>query len=139
MATGVAPWAGYNHGLVRLFDGLSRANLSAPATLSSIVVTPVLDKVGVNGNVQFTATGVFTDSSTQDLTAQVSWTSSAANIALINNTGLATGLSLGATTVTATYGGLNGSTTLTVAHFDSRLHHYRSAKSGFCRLVRAFK
>jgi uncharacterized protein YjdB len=114
MATGVAPGQATITVSYASLTGSAVLTVT-PATLSSIVVTPVLDKVGVNGNVQFTATGVFTDSSTQDLTAQVSWTSSAANIALINNTGLATGLSLGATTVTATYGGLNGSTTLTVA------------------------
>ncbi|MGA9587107.1 MAG: Ig-like domain-containing protein [Terracidiphilus sp.] len=114
VATGIAP--GQATITVSYASMTGSATLTVtPATLTSIVVTPVLDQVGVNGNVQFTATGVFTDSSTQDLTAQVSWGSSAAGVALINNTGLATGLSLGTSTITATYGGLSGSTTLTVA------------------------
>jgi len=114
LATGIAP--GQATITVSYASMTGSAVLTVtPATLTSIVVTPVLDEVGVNGNVQFTATGVFTDNSTQDLTAQVSWGSSAANIALINDAGLATGLSLGTTTITATYGSLSGSTTLTVA------------------------
>ena len=51
------------------------------ATLTNIVVTPVTTVVGINGNVQFTATGVFTDNSTQDLTSQVVWSSSNASFA----------------------------------------------------------
>ena len=86
-----------------------------PATLTSIVVTPATTVVGVKGNVQFTATGVFTDNSTQDLSSQAAWSSSVASVALISNTGLASGLSAGATTITANYGGLTGSATLNVS------------------------
>ena len=84
------------------------------ATVSSIVVTPVAPTVGINGNLQFTATGVFTDNSTQDMTSLVTWTSSAASVALINSTGLASALSNGTATITASYQGLSGSATLTV-------------------------
>ena len=52
------------------------------------MVTPVTTVVGVKGNVQFTATGVFTDNSTQDLSSQAAWSSSVASVALISNTGL---------------------------------------------------
>lgn len=85
-----------------------------PAVLTNIVVTPVITVVGINGNAQFTATGVFSDNSTQDLTNQAVWFSSNANYALINATGLATGLSAGTTTITATYGTVSGSATLNV-------------------------
>lgn len=85
-----------------------------PATLTNIVVTPITTVVGVNGNVQFTATGVFSDSSTQDLSSQVVWTSSNGTFATINATGLATGLSAGSLTITATSGAINGSATLNV-------------------------
>jgi trimeric autotransporter adhesin len=84
------------------------------ATLANIVVTPVTTVVGINGNVQFTATGVFTDNSTQDMTAQVVWSSSNANFALISAGGLASGLSAGATTITATSGSVSGTATLNV-------------------------
>lgn len=85
-----------------------------PATVTSIVVTPALPVVGINGNVQFTATGVFSDSSTQDLTALATWSSSAASVALIDNSGLANALTTGTSTITANYEGVSGSATLTV-------------------------
>jgi len=87
----------------------------SPAILTSIVVIPSSPVVGINGNIQFTATGVFSDNSTQDLTSQVNWSSSAASVALISNTGLATALSLGTTNITAGYQSISGSATLTVS------------------------
>ncbi len=44
-----------------------------PATLAAIVVVPTSPTVGINGNTQFTATGIFTDESTQDLTSLATW------------------------------------------------------------------
>jgi uncharacterized protein YjdB len=85
-----------------------------PATLTNIVVTPASTVVGINGNAQFTATGVFTDNSTQDMTSQVVWTSSNAASALINVTGRASGISAGTTTIAASYGTVSGSATLSV-------------------------
>ena len=87
-----------------------------PATLTDIVVTPVTTVVGINGNVQFTATGVFSDNTTQDLTAQATWNSSNASYALISAGGLASGLSSGSTTITASYDGVSGTATLTVSN-----------------------
>jgi hypothetical protein len=83
------------------------------ATLTAIVVTPPVPTVGINGSIQFTATGVFTDNSTQDLTSQVTWSSSASTVALISSTGLASALSNGTATITASDQGLSGSATLT--------------------------
>jgi trimeric autotransporter adhesin len=85
-----------------------------PATLTSLVVTPITTVVGVNGNVQFTATGVFSDNSTQDLSSQVVWTSSNGAFATISAAGLATGISAGSLTITATSGAIGGSATLNV-------------------------
>jgi hypothetical protein len=84
------------------------------ATLTALVVTPVTTVVGINGDVQFTATGVFSDNSTEDLTSQAAWSSSVATYALISDTGLATGLNPGTTTITAMYGSVSGSATLNV-------------------------
>lgn len=114
LATGVAPGqttitAGYD-------SMTATASLTvSPAVLTNIVVTPVTTVVGINGNVQFTATGVFSDNSTQDLTAQADWISSNASFALISAGGLATGQSAGTTTITAFYDGVSGSGTLTVS------------------------
>jgi len=85
-----------------------------PSVLTNIVVTPITTVVGVNGNVQFTATGVFSDNSTQDMSSQVVWTSSNGAFATISAAGLATGISTGSLTITATSGTISGSATLNV-------------------------
>src|SRR4029077_3315310 len=84
------------------------------AQLTSIAVTPANPAVGIGGTQQFTATGTYSDQSTQDLTSQVTWTSSSPAVATINGTGRATAASQGTTTITGALGELNGTTTLTV-------------------------
>ena len=86
----------------------------ATAQLTSIAVTPANPAVAVGGTQQFTATGTYSDQSTQNLTSQVTWTSSSTAVATINGTGRATGVSQGSTTVTGALGELNGTSTLTV-------------------------
>jgi len=65
--------------------------------------------------VKFTATGHYSDSSTQNITALVTWTSSDSTVVSIDNTGLATNRKFGTVTITATLGSITNSTTLTVA------------------------
>ena len=84
------------------------------AALMSIVVTPA-DPAIPEGEVQpFTATGTYSDNSTQDLTSQVTWASATTSVATIASDGLASGLAAGTTTVSATLGDVSGSTVLTV-------------------------
>ncbi len=77
------------------------------ATLSSIIITPadpVAYVIAYGTNQQFTATGVFSDSTTQDLTGQVDWTSSDTVVANIDlNTGLAVTAAAGDTYIWARY------------------------------------
>ena len=84
------------------------------ATLVSITVTPANPSIGVGGHQQFTATGTYSDGSHQDLTSSATWTSSAPSVATISSTGLASAIAVGNTTIQATSGSINGSTTLTV-------------------------
>jgi len=87
------------------------------ATLVSIAVTPANPSLPRGLTQQFTATGTFTDGSTQNLTGSVSWSSTNPTVASIANTGspgLATGLTTGTTTIRAVQAGVTGSTTLTV-------------------------
>jgi len=93
--------------------GSSSRSSSAP-TLTSIALTPKSASVGVQGTQQFEAQGTFSDNSTQDLTASASWTSLATNIATVNSSGLATGVAVGSTTITATSGGISGTASLAV-------------------------
>jgi len=88
------------------------------ASLFAIDVTPALPAIALGTAQAFTATGTFTDGSTQDLTAQVTWTSSNAAVASLSNAagseGHASSLASGTTTVTATVAGTHGATVLTV-------------------------
>jgi N-acetylneuraminic acid mutarotase len=84
------------------------------AMLSSISVTPVSPAIARGTTQQFTATGIYSDNTTQDLTSVVSWASSNNTLATITALGLATGLNVGSVTITATSGGASGSTTLII-------------------------
>src|SRR5208337_3216533 len=88
------------------------------ATLVSIAVTPANSGIALKTTEQFRATGTFSDNSTQDITASVTWSSSNASVATISNAagskGQVTSVATGNTTITATLGSISGSTTLTV-------------------------
>jgi uncharacterized protein YjdB len=88
------------------------------ATLTSIVVSPPNPSLPAGYQLQFLATGHYSDGSTQDLTTQANWASSNTAVATISNApgarGRATAVSVGSTTISATFGGINGSTLLTV-------------------------
>ncbi len=88
-----------------------------PASLVSLTVTPGVVAVAQGSTQQFTATTRDTDSVTQDVTNTAVWSSSATNFATISATGLATALAPGETTITATFGALNGSATLSTRSF----------------------
>ncbi len=87
---------------------------SAP-TLTSIAVTPSAPSIIAGATQQFTATGTYSDGSTQNITSSVTWTSSATTVATINSAGLATGVNAGTSTIKATLNGISGSAILTVA------------------------
>src|SRR6202007_2918144 len=72
-----------------------------PATLVSIAVTPANPSITKGATQQFTATGTFSDSTTQVLSNAV-WASGTAAVATINATGLATGVGAGSPTLSAT-------------------------------------
>ncbi len=94
---------------------LSVATLAVtPASLTSITVTPVNPTVTAGGTQQFTATGIFSDGTTSNLTSSAVWASSSTTTATINAAGLATAVKAGSTTISATVGSVTGSTTLTV-------------------------
>jgi hypothetical protein len=87
-----------------------------PATLSAITVAPASPAIAAGTTLPFTATGLFSDGSTQVLTPSVSWGSSTPSTATINSAGLAAGLAPGSTTITATLGSVvSNSAVLTVS------------------------
>jgi uncharacterized protein YjdB len=88
------------------------------ATLVSITVSPTSPTVALGLKQQFQAIGNYSDLSTEDLTATVTWDSTVPGVATISNgasKGLASTFSTGQTTITATSGAIMGSTTLNVS------------------------
>ena len=87
---------------------------SGPATLQSIAVTPANPSIAKGLTQQFTATGTYSDNSTQNLTSQVAWASATPAVATITTGGLATGAGIGTSTISATLASQSGSTLLSV-------------------------
>ena len=87
---------------------------STVATLSSITVTPASQTISAGLTQQYIATGTYSDSTTKDITSQVSWSSSNTGVATISSSGLATGVGAGSTIISAVLSGKTGSTSLTV-------------------------
>ncbi len=89
------------------------------ATLVSIQVTPADPTIAKGLTEQFTATGTYSDDSTQNITDQVTWSSSNGTVGAISNAagsqGLATATATGSTQISATSGGVSGSTALAVS------------------------
>ncbi|GHG63198.1 hypothetical protein GCM10010919_08670 [Alishewanella longhuensis] len=99
-------------------EGSSTLTVNA-ASLVSINVTPANASVRVNQNRSFTATGTYSDGSTQTISSSVVWTSSNTNVAVLNsnhqtNSGIATALAAGLTDITATVGTIQDNAVLTV-------------------------
>jgi uncharacterized protein YjdB len=85
------------------------------ATLVSLSVTPANSTMPIGATKQFTATGTFSDATTQDITVSALWTSSTAATATINNQGLVTSVATGTTKIAASFGSVSGSTNLIVS------------------------
>lgn len=83
-------------------------------TITGITVSPANPSVNAGATQQFTAMATFSDGTTQDVSSSATWASSNTAAATISNTGLATAAAAGTTTISATSGGVTGSTTLTV-------------------------
>jgi Bacterial Ig-like domain (group 2)/Galactose oxidase, central domain len=86
-----------------------------PPTLVSVAINPSTVSVLPTSTKQFTAVGTYSDNSTQDITSSVAWSSSATLVASISNLGLATAISTGITTISATLSGVQNRATLAVS------------------------
>ncbi len=71
--------------------------------LSSVEITPETFDGAVGDTQQFTATGTFADDSTDDITSDITWTSSDATLVSVSESGLATALATGSGTLVASY------------------------------------
>jgi len=76
-------------------------------------VTPANPSLPKGKTEQFTATGTYSDKSTQTVTNQVTWASASTSVATITSAGLAKWVSKGTTKISATLAGVTGLTVLT--------------------------
>jgi hypothetical protein len=136
--TGPADWTSSNP-MAANINGMGRATpmavgsttitatymgLTAMTTLTvtnavpvSVEVTPIAPTMPIGTVTQFTATAIFSDGSTRNVTAMATWVSSKPNVVGINTMrqrGRATAVATGTAVITATYMGLQGDTTVTV-------------------------
>lgn len=88
------------------------------ATVDSMVITPVDPSIPKGLSKQFSVRGTFSDATTQDLTFDAAWTSSAQEVATVSDAdssrGLVQALAVGTSTISATFAGASGSTVMTV-------------------------
>lgn len=132
----VAHWSSTPAGVLTISaTGLSTANAPGAATVTasegsingsdtltvalpsllSIAVTPPNLSLALNHSVQLSATGMFSDGTTQDLSSLVTWSSAPPEIVSTSSTGVATAKKPGSAIVTASNGSIAGSDNLTVA------------------------
>src|SRR5262245_4576176 len=83
-----------------------------PLTLVRLDLTPPNPRVPLGITQQLTATGVFTDATTKDLTSQVTWAADNRNVT-ISKLGVATAVVVGTAKITAALGPLSASITVT--------------------------
>jgi hypothetical protein len=110
-----------------------------PPTLASIEVTPINPTIQGGDTQQFAAVGAYTDASAVDITSQVTWISSNALVATVSASGLATGVSVGTTTIAALLNDVTGGTRLTVGKTNAlvNLENLIQTYDGTARIVTA--
>src|SRR5207247_2452447 len=113
LATSVAAGTTTIAATLGLVSGNTTLTVTA-ATLSTIKVTPTTPSIANGTKQQFTATGTYSDFTTQDLTTQVTWSSSSTAVATISNAGGSQGLATSVAAGGPTMGSASGRTVLTV-------------------------
>ncbi len=98
------------------FHSLSSSTVLTVSDVSlvSLAVAPAAPSIPLGTAEQFSATGTFSDGSTEDVTAAAIWTSSDGTVATVNSAGMATSVAAGMTTISASVGGISGSTSLAI-------------------------
>ncbi len=82
--------------------------------LTGIAVSPTAATISPGGTARLVATANFADGTSSDITASALWTSSDGTKATVSS-GLVTGVAVGTSTITATFGGFSGTAAITVS------------------------
>jgi N-acetylneuraminic acid mutarotase len=114
--TGTGPWSWSCTGANGGATAACAATLTVPsATLVSIAVTPTMASIPMGLTQSFVATGAYSDGATRDISNTVTWTSGANGVATVVSPGIANGLLVGTTMITATSGNASASATLNIS------------------------
>lgn len=115
--TGVAPGTAIIRAALDGVDADFQVQVS-DAVLTALTLSPAAPSLAQGLGAQLNATGTFSDASSQDLTFDAAWASSAPTIAGIGDSptdkGRLRGLSPGSSEITATFGGITAATTATI-------------------------
>ena len=117
-ATGIAITKAVGVASLTAVSGSAKASSQLtvlPAALDTISVSNDRPIIPLGATAQFKARGIYTDSTSHDLTNSVSWSSSTAAIVTIDGSGLATGKSVGTATIKAAMGSIETTGTVTVS------------------------
>ena len=88
--------------------------LTVTSLLSSISVTPTDPSMAEGSYRLFTATGTYSNGTSEVIRSQATWSSSDTTVATVTYGGLVTAVAPGTATITATQGSISGHTTVTV-------------------------
>jgi uncharacterized protein YjdB len=109
MSQGVAQLSATYEGVT----GTTPVTVGQPALLG-ITVSPKQSSLPIGESARLTATGSFSDGSTQDLSQSATWSSSVLSVANVNAQGVVVGTGAGVAQLSAAYQGMTGSASITV-------------------------
>jgi hypothetical protein len=105
VATSTSQGAATIHATVGTTSSAAATLHVAPPQLTSLATAPIDTAIALGSSLQLHATGTLTDGSMSDLTAVVAWQSAPGGIVSIDPAGLATAVTTGTATWTASYAG----------------------------------
>jgi hypothetical protein len=100
--------------LVALAFGVSCTGFFPKPSLLSVAIQPASPQIVLGQTSTLQAWGTYDNNQHTQITSGVAWSSDSANVAIDQNSGVATGNSLGTATITATAQGISGTATATV-------------------------
>jgi hypothetical protein len=123
LSTALALSPGAEHTVVEEWDKCGGASYttvnltvgSNPNSISSLAVSPNAVSFAMGTTQQFTATATYANGTTANVTSSATWSVANMAVASINGAGLATGNASGASNVTASLSGVNGSAPFAVS------------------------
>ena len=116
-STGLATTIGQGAVTITATTGLISASGTltvGPPVLLSLSVAPGTVSVDVGGTQQLTATGTYSNGTTQNLSSSVTWTSSRSGIVSVSTTGQATAQAIGTAVITVISGSVSGTSAFAV-------------------------